>query len=68
MKDIQFDYTTVGHVTADVMPDGTRQAGGGAFYSALQASRLGLRTLIVTQGVPSEIRELLAPRTPPSSR
>ena len=61
MRDIQFEYTTVGHVTADVMPDGTRQAGGGAFYSALQASRLGLRTLIVTRGVPSEIRELLAP-------
>jgi hypothetical protein len=27
----------------------------------LQAARLGLRTLIVTQGVPGELRELLAP-------
>lgn len=37
------------------------RAGGSAFYSALQAARLGLRTLILTQGVPEEIEELLAP-------
>jgi len=58
---IRFDYTTVGHVTADVMGDGSRRPGGSAFYSALQASRLGLRTLILTQGVPDEIEELLDP-------
>jgi len=40
---------------------GRRQPGGGAFYSALQAARLGLRTLIVTRGVPEEIERLLAP-------
>jgi hypothetical protein len=57
-----FDYTTIGHVTADVMAaDGQRQPGGGAFYSALQAARLGLRTLIVTRGVPRELAELLEP-------
>ncbi len=67
-----FDYVTVGHVTADVLADlgpdvadpeagGVRQPGGGAFYSALQAARLGLRTLILTQGVPREIEELLEP-------
>jgi hypothetical protein len=56
-----FDYTTVGHVTVDVMGDGSRQAGGGAFYSALQASRLGRRSRIVTQGVVAEIEGLLAP-------
>jgi sugar/nucleoside kinase (ribokinase family) len=56
-----YDYTTVGHVTADVLADGSRRAGGGAFYSALQAARLGQRTLIITQGVSSEIEELLAP-------
>ena len=61
MRDIQFDYTTVGHVTADVMPDGARRPGGGAFYSALQASRLGMRARIITRGVPAEIRALLAP-------
>jgi sugar/nucleoside kinase (ribokinase family) len=64
-----FDYVTVGHVTVDVVLDsadddpcrGVRQAGGGAFYSALQAARLGLRTLICTRGVPEELGELLAP-------
>jgi len=60
-----FDYVTVGHVTRDAIerPTGAAiaQPGGGAFYSALQAARLGLRTLIVTQGVPEEIQELLLP-------
>jgi sugar/nucleoside kinase (ribokinase family) len=69
----RFDYVTVGHVTVDVLEDlrsrdprdpddeGLRQPGGGAFYSALQAARLGLRTLILTRGVPREIEELLEP-------
>jgi len=58
---LHFDYTTVGHVTIDVLADGTRRAGGAAFYSALQAARLGRRALIVTQGVASEIEALLEP-------
>jgi 1D-myo-inositol 3-kinase len=58
---VRFDYTTVGHVTADVLSDGSRHAGGTAFYSALQAARLGQRALILTRGVPSEIEELLEP-------
>jgi 1D-myo-inositol 3-kinase len=58
---VQFDYTTVGHVTVDVLADGSRRPGGTAFYSALQASRLGLRTLIHTRGAPAEIERLLAP-------
>ncbi|HEY4452048.1 MAG TPA: PfkB family carbohydrate kinase [Solirubrobacteraceae bacterium] len=58
---LQFDYTAVGHVTIDVLADGTRRAGGGAFYSALQAARLGQRALIVTRGVASEIEALLEP-------
>lgn len=59
-----YDYVAVGHVTCDVLADGgegIRQSGGTAFYSALQAARLGLRTLVVTQGVPAQIEELLAP-------
>jgi hypothetical protein len=53
---------TVGHVTVDVIAaEHSRRPGGGAFYSALQAARLGLRALIVTQGVPPEIEALLAP-------
>jgi sugar/nucleoside kinase (ribokinase family) len=69
---VRFDYVTVGHVTVDVLADpepdprdpdaeGLRQPGGGAFYSALQAARLGMRTLILTRGVPREIEELLEP-------
>ncbi len=58
---MHFDYTTVGHVTIDVLEDGSRRPGGTAFYSALQAARLGQRTLVLTQGVPSEIDALLAP-------
>ncbi|MCW3029682.1 MAG: PfkB domain protein [Solirubrobacterales bacterium] len=57
----RFDYTTVGHVTVDVMADGTRRPGGSAFYSALQASRLGLRALILTRGRQEEIEALLEP-------
>jgi len=56
-----YDYTTVGHVTIDVLADGSRRPGGTAMYSALQAARLGLRTLILTRGVPAEIEALLAP-------
>lgn len=58
---LRFDYVAVGHVTVDVLADGTRRAGGSALYGALQAARLGLRALIVTCGVVEEVRELLAP-------
>lgn len=58
---MRFDYTTVGHVTVDVLSDGSRHPGGSAFYSALQAARLGQRALILTRGVPSEIEELMEP-------
>lgn len=57
----RYDYTTVGHVTVDVMSDGSRRPGGTAFYGALQASRLGLRTLVLTRGVRNEIEQLLEP-------
>lgn len=57
----RFDYTVAGHVTVDVLADGTTQPGGGAFYSALQASRLGLRALIITRGRRTQIERLLEP-------
>jgi len=58
---LQYDYTAVGHVTVDVLADGSRRIGGSAFYSALQASRLGQRALIVTRGLAREIEELIEP-------
>lgn len=59
--DLHFDYTTIGHVTIDVLDDGSRRPGGTAFYSALQAARLGRRTLIITRGLAAEIEQLIAP-------
>jgi sugar/nucleoside kinase (ribokinase family) len=58
---LHFEYTTVGHVTIDVIEDGSRRAGGTAFYSALQAARLGRRALILTRGVAREIEEMIEP-------
>ena len=58
---LQFDYITVGHVTVDVLEDGSRRPGGTALYSALQAARLGLRALILTRGEPGEIESMLEP-------
>lgn len=43
------------------MADGSSRAGGSAFYSALQAARLGQRVLVITQGVAAEIEQLLEP-------
>jgi hypothetical protein len=56
-----YDYVTIGHVTIDVLSDGSRHPGGTALYSALQAARLGLRTQIITKGNPPELYRLLAP-------
>jgi hypothetical protein len=48
-------------VTADLKADGSRDPGGSAFYGALQAARLGQRTLIITRGNVREIEQLLDP-------
>jgi hypothetical protein len=55
----RYDYTAVGHVTVDVLADGSRRPGGAAFYSGLQAARLGRRTLLITRGVPDEVKALV---------
>jgi hypothetical protein len=61
---MHFDYMTLGHVTVDVLEDGSRQPGGTAFYSALQAARLGRRTQILTRGRAEELEALLEPYRP----
>lgn len=52
-------------MTVDVILDARdgprRQPGGGAFYSALQAARLGLRARVVSAGVARELEPLLEP-------
>ena len=40
----------VGHICADILPDGTAVLGGTALYSALAAASLGWRTGILTRG------------------
>lgn len=58
---LRHQYTTIGHVTIDVLEDGSRRPGGCAFYAALQAARLGLSARIITRGLAPELEQLLAP-------
>lgn len=59
------DYLAIGHITIDNRPDGSQELGGTALYSALLASRFGLRAAVLTRGqfdqIESEsVREALA--------
>jgi len=42
------EYLVIGHVTKDLLPDGTFRPGGTATYSGLTAEHLGLRVGVVT--------------------
>ncbi len=42
------DYLAIGHICADLQPDGTTRLGGTALFAALTAHALGLRVGIVT--------------------
>ncbi|MGI8477312.1 MAG: PfkB family carbohydrate kinase [Thermomicrobiales bacterium] len=44
------EYLVIGHICADLRPDGTAMLGGTALYSALTAARLGLRVGVLTRG------------------
>ena len=43
-------YLVIGHVCADIQPDGSVVLGGTALYSALTAARLGWRVGVLTRG------------------
>jgi sugar/nucleoside kinase (ribokinase family) len=43
-------YLVIGHICADLQPDGTAVLGGTALYSALTAARLGWRVGVLTRG------------------
>ncbi len=45
------DYLVVGHICADLQPDGSYVLGGTALYSAIAAARLGARVAVLTRGV-----------------
>jgi hypothetical protein len=44
------EYLVIGHICADLMPDGKAVLGGTALYSALTAARLGWRVGVLTRG------------------
>jgi sugar/nucleoside kinase (ribokinase family) len=45
------DYLLIGHITADLMDDGSVVLGGTALYSALTAARLGANVAVLTRGL-----------------
>lgn len=45
------DYLIIGHITADLLEDGSVTLGGTALYSALTAHRLGARVAVLTRGL-----------------
>jgi sugar/nucleoside kinase (ribokinase family) len=45
------DYLVIGHISADLQPDGSVVLGGTALYSAITAARLGARVAVLTRGV-----------------
>jgi 1D-myo-inositol 3-kinase len=46
------DFLVVGHVTRDLLADGTSRLGGTAFYAAVTADRLGCRVAVYTAAGP----------------
>ena len=56
------DFLVIGHATRDLLPNGDWRLGGSVAFAALTASRLGLRTAVVTSGpedVEDSLREIL---------
>ncbi|MBM3188481.1 MAG: ribokinase [Chloroflexi bacterium] len=45
-------FLVIGHVTRDLVPDGSYRVGGTATYSALTAARLGYRVGVLTAAAP----------------
>jgi 1D-myo-inositol 3-kinase len=52
------DFLAIGHVTQDIQPDGDWRLGGSVAFAALTASRLGLRSAVVTSGTGELLAEL----------
>lgn len=63
------DYLVIGHICADLQPDGSISLGGTALFAALAAHQLGLRVAIVTacaadldlSGLPAAVHILRQP-------
>ncbi len=52
------DFLAIGHITRDLLPDGSWRLGGAVAYAALTAARLGLRPAIVTSAPPDVLAAL----------
>lgn len=52
------DYLVIGHLTCDLLPDGSSAAGGTALYAAVTAARLGLRAGILSAARPADLPAL----------
>jgi sugar/nucleoside kinase (ribokinase family) len=44
------DYLAIGHISIDLLRDGSAVLGGTALYAALTAARFGLRSAVLTRG------------------
>ena len=64
------DFLAIGHVTRDLLPDGSWRLGGTVAFAALTAARLGLRPAIVTSASASRERSVTRARlrAPQSAR
>lgn len=58
------DYLALGHIAADLRPDGTAVLGGSVSYAATTAVRLGLSAGVVTKARAADAPELLAQSDP----
>lgn len=54
MSHTPVDYLLIGHITADLLPEGTRCPGGTVAYAARAAHAFGLRVGVVTSAVPGD--------------
>ena len=52
------DFLAIGHITRDLLPDGSWRLGGTVTFAALTAARLGLRPAIVTSA-PADVLDAL---------
>jgi 1D-myo-inositol 3-kinase len=52
------DFLAIGHAARDIQPDGDWRLGGSVAFAALSASRLGLKSAVVTSGTGELLAEL----------
>ena len=63
-------YLAIGHITRDLLPDGSSTAGGTALYTAITAERLGVQAAILTSAAhfPEQLPPSIAFVSAPTNR